>query len=289
MSQLRLRWEENTSPTLAAAVARDPVVVLPVGSIEQHGNHIPVGCDANSAEAVALRAAAGLEASERPVLVLPTLWYGYSPHHMAFAGTVTLRSETFLSVVQDVVDSVLAQGVRRAVILNGHGGNVSSLDVVASRLGHAWHGKARIVAVTYFHLAAARQDEFRESEMGGMGHACEFETSLQLAIHPELVDMKAAATCYPRPPSERQSTRPLRHLVRARLSQLQGSLPDRHAGRPRAGLAREGRDDPAHLRGGTSRLPERIHRLADDVADLGVSHSPYSQATPRRRSARRCR
>ena len=206
MSQLRLRWEENTSPTLAAAVARDPVVVLPVGSIEQHGNHIPVGCDANSAEAVALRAAAGLEASERPVLVLPTLWYGYSPHHMAFAGTVTLRSETFLSVVQDVVDSVLAQGVRRAVILNGHGGNVSSLDVVASRLGHAWHGKARIVAVTYFHLAAARQDEFRESEMGGMGHACEFETSLQLAIHPELVDMKAAATCYPRPPSERQST-----------------------------------------------------------------------------------
>jgi creatinine amidohydrolase len=206
MSQLRLRWEENTSPTLAAAVARDPVVVLPVGSIEQHGNHLPVGCDANSAEAVALRAAAGLEASERPVLVLPTLWYGYSPHHMAFAGTVTLRSETFLSVVQDVVDSVLAQGVRRAVILNGHGGNVSSLDVVASRLGHAWHGRARIVAVTYFHLAAARQEEFRESEMGGMGHACEFETSLQLAIHPELVDMKAAATCYPRPPSERQST-----------------------------------------------------------------------------------
>jgi len=206
MSRLRLRWEENTSPTLAAAVARDPVVILPVGSIEQHGNHLPVGCDANSAEAVALRAAEGFLDVERPVLVLPALWYGYSPHHMAFAGTVTLRSETFLAVVQDVLDSVLSQGVRRVVILNGHGGNVSSLDVVASRLGQAWHGKARIVAVTYFQLAAARQDEFRESTMGGMGHACEFETSVQLALHPDQVDMSTAVPCYPRPPSPRQST-----------------------------------------------------------------------------------
>src|SRR4029450_7853709 len=145
MSQLRLRSEENTSPILATAVARDPVCLLPVGSVEQHGNHIPVGCDANSAAAVALRAAAGLETSERPVLVLPTLWYGYSPHHMPFAGTITLRSETFLSVVQDVLDSLLGQGVRRAVILNGHGGNVSSLDVGASRLGPRWRGRARSV------------------------------------------------------------------------------------------------------------------------------------------------
>jgi creatinine amidohydrolase len=114
---------------------------------------------------------------------------------MGIAGTITLRSETFLAVVQDVLESVLAQGVRRAVILNGHGGNVSSLDVAASRLGHVWHGKVRIVAVTYFHLAAPRQDEFRQSAMG-MGHACEFETSVQLFVHPELVDMSAAVTCH---------------------------------------------------------------------------------------------
>jgi creatinine amidohydrolase len=206
MIPLRLRWEENTSPALAAAVARDPVVIMPVGSVEQHGQHLAVGCDANSAEAVALRAAEGLERGERPVLVLPTLWYGYSPHHMAFAGTVTLRSQTFLAAVQDVVESVLRQGVRRVLILNGHGGNVSSLDVAASRLGEAWHGKARIATATYFHLAAARQGEFRQSESGGMGHACEFETSVQLALHPELVDMAAAVSCYPRPPSARQST-----------------------------------------------------------------------------------
>jgi creatinine amidohydrolase len=206
MSPLRLRWQENTSPVLAAAVARDPIVVLPVGSIEQHGKHLPVGCDSSSAEAVALRAAEGLAGSAQPVLLLPPLWYGYSPHHMSFAGTVSLSSEVFLRIVQDIVESVLCQGVRRVVILNGHGGNVSSLDVVASRLGQAWRGRARIVALTYFHLAASRQSEFRQSAIGGMGHACEFETSLQLAICPDLVDMTVAESCYPQPPSPRQST-----------------------------------------------------------------------------------
>jgi len=206
MSKPRIRWEENTSPALAAAVGCDPVVILPVGSVEQHGRHLPVGCDADSAQAVALRAAEGFELRELPLLVLPTLWYGFSPHHMSLPGTITLRSETFLIVVQDIVESVLNQGVRRVVILNGHGGNVSSLDLVATRLGHAWHGKARIVAVTYFHLAAPRQAEFRESATGGMGHACEFETSVQLALHPDLVDIPAAVTCYPTPPSSRQST-----------------------------------------------------------------------------------
>ncbi len=206
MAELRIRWEENTAPALETAIGRDPVVLLPVGSVEQHGRHVPVGCDANSAEAVALRAAEAAQGSEQPVLVLPTLWYGYSPHHMGFAGTVTLRSETFLTVMQDVVESVLRHGVRRVVMLNGHGGNVSSLDVVASRLGHAWHGRARIAAVTYFQLAGPRAAEFRESAPGGMGHACEFETSLQLALHPAFVDMKAAVTHYPTPPSPRQST-----------------------------------------------------------------------------------
>jgi len=202
-SPLRLRWEENTSPVLGEAIARDPVVILPVGSIEQHGRHVPVGCDADSAEAVALRAAEGLWGGAPLVLVLPTLWYGYSPHHMSLPGTVTLRSETFLQVVQDIVESVLAHGVRRVLILNGHGGNISSLDVVASRVGHAWHGRARIAAATYFQLVADRVGEFRESATGGMAHACEFETSLQLALG-RTVRMGEAVTHYPTMPSSRQ-------------------------------------------------------------------------------------
>ena len=206
MMEPRILWAENSWPVLEAALARDPVVILPVGALEQHGPHLPVGVDANSVEGVALRAAETLRGCEPPTLVLPTLWYGYSPHHMAFKGTVTLRSETFLAVVADIAESVLGHGCRRIVLLNGHGGNVGSLDVVASRLGQAWRGRARIAAVTYFHLVASRATEFRQSAAGGMGHACEFETSLQLVLHPELVDMAAAITCYPTLPSPRQST-----------------------------------------------------------------------------------
>ena len=97
--------------------------------------------------------------------MLPTLWYGYSPHHLAFKGTVTLRSETFLAIVADIAEAVLGHGCRRLVLLNGYGGNVASLDVVASRLGHAWHERARIAAVTYFHLAAERAAEFRRCRL----------------------------------------------------------------------------------------------------------------------------
>ena len=217
----------------------------------------------DSVEGVALRAAETLRGGEPPTLVLPTLWYGYSPHHMAFKGTVTLRSETFLAVVADIAESVLSHGGRRIVLLNGHGGNVGSLDVVASRLGQAWRGRARIAAVTYFHLAAARAAEFRQSADGGMGHACEFETSLQLALHPELVDMAAAITCYPTLPSPRQSTDLFgTSLVRA-YHDFRDLSPSGVLGDPGAGLGRQGGDHPARVRRGAGRVRARLRAVAD--------------------------
>src|SRR5262245_10371838 len=110
MTELRIRWAENSWPALKAALEQDPVVILPIGAVEQHGPHLPVGVDATSVEAVALRTAERLRGAEPLSLVLPTLWYGYSPHHMAFKGTVTLRSETFLAAVADIAESVLGHG-----------------------------------------------------------------------------------------------------------------------------------------------------------------------------------
>ncbi len=202
---LRPRWEENTGPELAAAIAADPVVVVPVGSVEQHGGHIPVGCDSMAAHLVSLRAAESAEGSPT-VLVLPPLWYGYSPHHMTFAGTVTLGSEAFITVLCDIAESLLCQGVRRVLLLNGHGGNIASIDVAACRVGEKWQGRARVVSATYFQLVAGRTGEFRDSKPGGMGHAGEFETSLMLAAYPELVRMEKATTHYPQPPSSYLAT-----------------------------------------------------------------------------------
>lgn len=191
-----VQWQVQTRPDIAACDRERTVVVLPLGAVEQHGLHMPLGTDTMLAAAVAEGAARQL-AGTVPVLLLPPPWYGYSPHHMSFPGTVTLSSATFMAMVKDIAGSVLAHGFRRLALVNGHGGNVSVLDVVASDLGHAWHRRARIAAVTYFALVAHRAPEFRESAVGGMGHACEFETSLMLHLAGEAVRMERAQTCYP--------------------------------------------------------------------------------------------
>ena len=195
-----LHWHRLTRPDLDALDRERTVVVLPFGSVEQHGRHMPLGTDTMLAAAVVEAAAERLH-GQVPVVLLPPPWYGYSRHHMSFAGTVTLRSETAMALVRDVAESVLQHGFRRLALINGHGGNIAVLDVAAADLGHAWHGRARIAAVTYFALVADRAAEFRESAPGGMGHAGEFETSLMLHLANETVDMDRAETCYPDPGS----------------------------------------------------------------------------------------
>lgn len=107
---------ENTSPEIGAAAPR--VAVLAFGAIEQHGPHLPVGTDWLRAEAIARRLAEELDA-----LLLPTMPYGCSREHMAFPGTVTLRPSTLAAVLEDVVESLRAHGIRRVVVVSTHGGN----------------------------------------------------------------------------------------------------------------------------------------------------------------------
>lgn len=189
-----MRWEELTAPEIDALDRDATVVLLPLGSVEQHGQHLPVGTDSHLAHAVCL-AAARVTAGE--TVVLPPPWYGYSPHHMRFPGTITLPAHVLIAVAEAIVDSIVAHGFRRIVIVNGHGGNASLIGVIATTLGERFHGKARIAALTYFQLAREEIAEIRESRDGGMGHACEFETALMMHLHAELVSIDRAVTHYP--------------------------------------------------------------------------------------------
>ena len=193
-----MRWEELRVPEIAALDRDATVLVLPVGSVEQHGRHMPVGTDTILAHSVALSAAAGMEGR---VAVLPPPWYGFSAHHMRFPGTVTLKAATMMALVEDIVGSVVEHGFRRIVVVNGHGGNGGIIDVLASTLGNRFYGRARIASLTYFQLARAAIAELRESAEGGMGHACEFETAMLQHIRPDLVKMDAASVTYPDPGS----------------------------------------------------------------------------------------
>ncbi len=192
-----MRWEEMTSPQLAELDRDRTVLVLPLGSVEQHGRHMPVGTDTMLAQEVALAAAA--KAGE--TVVLPPPWYGFSAHHMRFAGSITLGADTLMRVAEDIVGSVVQHGFRRILIVNGHGGNGGVIDVLASTLGNRHYGAARIAALTYFQLAREAIAAMRQSKSGGMGHACEFETAMLQHLRPDLVDIATAETLYPDPGS----------------------------------------------------------------------------------------
>ena len=197
-----MRYETMSSPELDSLDREGTVLMLPLGSVEQHGRHMPVGTDSAIAHALCLAVAE--RGGDR--FVLPPPWYGLSPHHMQFPGSVTLRAETMMALVGDIVDSLVAHGFGRILLVNGHGGNAGLVDLVSSTLGHRHYGAVRVVGLTYFQLAADEIDTIRDSGPGGTGHAGEFETSVMLHLHPEQVNMDKAVACYPDPGSPYLST-----------------------------------------------------------------------------------
>ncbi|MFC4451291.1 creatininase family protein [Halorussus aquaticus] len=195
-------WATKTRREIRETGGADgSVVVVPVGSIEQHGHHLPVATDTLLADAVAHRGAerAG---DDVPVLVTPPVWSGFSPHHTSLGGTLTLELEDLLAVLEDVADSALENGFDGVCFVNGHGGNASVIDNVVSTVGKS-HPDAEVTGLTYFQLAEPFIDEIRESDVGGMAHGGEFETSLVLHLHPDLVTMAEADAEYLDEPYER--------------------------------------------------------------------------------------
>jgi creatinine amidohydrolase len=160
------------------------VAVLPIGAVEQHGPHLPLDTDTFLATRVAEEAAARAQRGG-PVLVAPTLAYGSSAHHMAFAGTLTLSAPTFLSALEELCASLARHGFRRLLVVNGHGGNSALAREAVQQL--AVQTPVLAAAVDYWALAREAAAEVRDSPPGGMAHACEFETSLMLHLRPESV------------------------------------------------------------------------------------------------------
>jgi creatinine amidohydrolase len=169
----------------AAERAPEALVVLPVGATEQHGPHLPLATDWLIVEHVA-RAAAALARDALDVLVTPTLPFGSSHHHLSFGGTVSMTTERYYGALRDLAESLLTDGFRRIFILNGHGGNHEIIQLVARDLAlcHA----ANLGAASYWDLARARLADAGLAQQGMYpGHAGHFETSLILALRPELV------------------------------------------------------------------------------------------------------
>lgn len=186
---MAMRLDGCSWPEVAELVQRDPVIVVPVGATEQHGHHLPLQVDATLCTEVADHAARRAREEGTEVVVAPTIAVGYSPHHMDFAGSLTLSASTFTGVVTDVARSLHHHGFRRIVFLNGHGGNTHLLRATVQDL--RFERGVDVVSVSYWSLALDAIAAWRRSPLGGINHACEMETSLMMALRPDLVRSEA--------------------------------------------------------------------------------------------------
>ena len=173
-----------TVPEVEALLQKSDLVIIPVASLEQHGNHLPIGTDfINGVERCKLIA------QERDILVAPVLMAGQSPYHMGFAGTITLRAETILQVHLEAVESLIRHGFKRFIIMNAHGGNRAISTLLVDQINQTTAG----VAVSFG--AAIRP--FMEPESAAPSsvldrHAGTGETSSSLYLMPDLVQLDKA-------------------------------------------------------------------------------------------------
>jgi creatinine amidohydrolase len=168
---------------------RGKVVVIPVGHIEQHAFHLPLSTDTLIIDAIARGTAA---AAPDQAFSLPVMPYGVSMHRQAFAGTFDAGGRAFEDFYLAVLDVLVGRGFDRFYLISGHGGNSSFLVNVVKYAGQR-HRRA-FIATAWLYLSGkdgvAALEEHRRSSTGGMGHACEMETSLILHLRPELVRME---------------------------------------------------------------------------------------------------
>ncbi len=182
-SAAHTRYEDLTWPEMKTRIAEQPIVMVPVGVIEDHGPHLPLDVD-NFLVTSVCRAAA--EKAEGEILLMPTVGYGFSPHHMDFPGTVTVEPDHFMGYLLDITKSVAYHGFKRIVIVNGHGSNAPLVNLVARQT--VLQTQAVCASVSYWSLASTAISALRESDIpGGICHACELETSLYMFLAPDRV------------------------------------------------------------------------------------------------------
>ncbi|MCB1405059.1 MAG: creatininase family protein, partial [Rhodobacteraceae bacterium] len=157
---------------------------------EQHGPHLPTMTDTRLGYEVNIRAARKAYAT-RPVVVAPVVWSGLSEHHMPFGGTLTLSHATFRAVLRDLIDALIRHGFHDILISNSHGGNVVAMQQICDELSPGLN--ATLVGTTY--VTEAGEDLSRHlQDQPGVMHAGEAETSMMMAVEPDLVDTADLAT-----------------------------------------------------------------------------------------------
>ncbi len=179
------RYNRLTWPEMNEAIAMQKLVLLPTGSTEQHGPHLPLDVDVFLAESVCLEV--GRRAPDK-VLVLPPVSYGLNLHHIDFPGTIHIEPEVFIAFCVNITKSVAYHGFNKILLVNGHGSNLPLVDLVARKTLLATHSLC--AAMSYYSLGVEAFEKVKETPV--MAHADEFETSLYLYLAGDRVRMEQA-------------------------------------------------------------------------------------------------
>jgi creatinine amidohydrolase len=171
-------FAELTQPEIAGQLQKNPLVILPCGSVEQHGPHLPAATDTLAANVIAHAVAERMDG-----LVLPATPFGVTPMHMPFEGTITLTPDTYMRVQIETCASTAQHGARQLMIINWHEGNIPSLAIAAESL-HRDHGMS-VLTVQACYVA----EELYGDSCGGLTHGGEIEALAVLAHSPGLVHL----------------------------------------------------------------------------------------------------
>ena len=180
----KVLWSEMARHEFPALLQNKPVVIVPIGSIEQHGPHLPVDNDISIPYHIAVRTAERI--NEFPVVVAPPVWLGFTHYNMGFYGTLTVRLETFIALLSDLCRSIYANGFERIVLMNGHGGNVAPVTAVGNKLAQE---NIMTLSFPYWSLCLTEMTTWSTKDGRGPGHAGEWETSFQMYLRGHLVAM----------------------------------------------------------------------------------------------------
>jgi creatinine amidohydrolase len=179
-----IEWSRLKAAEIAELARRDAIVIQPIGATEQHGPHLPVQVDARLVTEVA-HAAARKVVERRPIVVAPTIPYGMSEHHMSLGGTITLDYPTMAAILDCACRSFMRAGFGKIFILNGHGGNTDGITTFITEF--TVRNRIPLAGGTYWNIAQTEIAGILEKQTALL-HACEAETSMMLAVTPELID-----------------------------------------------------------------------------------------------------
>lgn len=193
-----MTWEE-----VADVLETTDTVIVPVGSTEQHGPHLPLAADTIQVVEMAKQAVSRLGAEGITVVAGPIIPFGVAPYHMAFPGTISLRSDTLKALIRDVCTSLYQHGFRRFVLLMGHGGNIATMQVAAQELVTDLP-ESQVVFLNWLPALESKYAGILKADRP-QGHAGEGEAARTLVTHPNLVKLDRARVFYSQEAEEAES------------------------------------------------------------------------------------